>query len=353
VRSSRKIVVVILTIAFFAYTAVSGPSHAQPPTSVNLTQANSAIGGAFVAVYNAATKDFANVAGLVSRLNNATQLVNEAIATNATNPSQASGELLAAHSMAQLVKNQTRTVSLVGSAAHHVFVYTSLAESLEVIAVAASLYLLSVFVYDKWWYHNYSGYRVLLRKRGFEAVDEISSSSSTRTPIFPFSRSAKRKVAAGGLALIALVIAFALLQPFYSPFPNTQKDTQFAVLGPNKIAEGYPTKVALNQQFQLYGYLSNQEGTPQYYHVLIKEAGPRINFNSTASANAPVVAQYYFVLDNRQNRTFPMSLMANAVGTQIMIFEIWAYRPTDSGWSFTYTGVFNQIWLNVTNARPK
>jgi hypothetical protein len=320
---------------------------------MTIAQTNSAIGVAFVAVYNAATQNYANVAGLVSQLNNASQLVNEALATSASNPAQASRELSTARSIALHVSNQTGAVVRTGSTAHQVLVFNSVGASVGVIIFAASLYLISVFVYDKWWFHTYGGYRVYLRKRGLEAADEDSGGGSTRNPNFSFSRSTKRKVAVGGLAIITLVVAFGLLQPFFSPFPNNQKDTQFAVLGPNKIATGYPTKVALGQQFQLYGYLANQEGAPQYYHVLIKEAEPPVHANGTVSANAPVIAQYYFILDNNQTRTFPMTLMANAAGTQSLIFELWSYGPTDSGWTFSYTGVYNQIWLNVTSARQR
>jgi uncharacterized membrane protein len=219
--------------------------------------------------------------------------------------------------------------------------------------LAASLYLLSVFVYDKWWFHTYSGYGVYLRKKGREANDEEGVTESKRTPNLQFSRSAKRKVAAGGLALIAVIVAFGLLQPFFSPFPNTQKDTQFALLGPNKIASGYPTTVALNQPFQLYGYLANQEGAPQYYHVLIKEAGPHVLVSRTNSANAPVISEYYLVLDSNQTKTIPMSMKASTAGTQVLIFELWAYAPSGSGWSFSYTGIFNQIWLNVTTTKQR
>jgi uncharacterized membrane protein len=161
-------------------------------------------------------------------------------------------------------------------------------------------------------------------------------------------RNAKRKIALATLVLLTIILVFAALQPIYLPFSNTQKYSELGILGPNQTISGYPTSVLQNQSFTLYGYLVNQKGTAQYYNILVKIGNQSTQISNSTSANAPVIAQYYSSLNNNQTYVFPMNLSINQSGTnERLIFELWSYKISSSGGSFVYTGVWDQIWLNV------
>jgi uncharacterized membrane protein len=162
-------------------------------------------------------------------------------------------------------------------------------------------------------------------------------------------RSAKKKILLATLVLLTIILVFAALQPIVFLFTNTQANSQLGILGPNKTISGYPTNIVANQSFLLYGYLVNQEGNARYYNILVKLGNQDTPVSNTTYANAPVITEYYHALDNNQTYVFPMNLTISQTGIQErLIFELWIYEPSSSSWS--YTGVFDQLWLNVASS---
>ena len=119
------------------------------------------------------------------------------------------------------------------------------------------------------------------------------------------------------------------------------------MLGPGQKIGGYPTTVAARQPFTLYVYVGDHEGVVGYYQVLIKEGNQATVVSNSTAANLPPVMTNSFVLDDNSSIIFPVSAsMVTAGLNQRLIFELWMFNSTTT--SFGYTGLWNQIWINVT-----
>jgi uncharacterized membrane protein len=149
------------------------------------------------------------------------------------------------------------------------------------------------------------------------------------------------------LASITTLIVIAALAPFLPV--REQKFSELGILGPDQTIMGYPTNVAVNQSFLLYGFVGNHENSVQNYQLLVKLGNQSTIVTNTTYANAPVLATYWHILKENENWLFPMNLSVNRAGNNTrIIFELWSYNiPTSS---FEYKGLWNQIWLNVTLA---
>ena len=154
-----------------------------------------------------------------------------------------------------------------------------------------------------------------------------------------------REVKIAALSLIALLAVIGLLQPVISAkYPGF---TDLAILGPNQSFSGYPKEVNVSQPILLYGYIENHEGAAEYYQFVVKLGNESTPVGNSTAANAPVVLTYSVVLLNNQSSLFPLSLSINKAGiNQRFIFELWTYDLEQS--AFEYTGVYNEIWMNVT-----
>lgn len=147
------------------------------------------------------------------------------------------------------------------------------------------------------------------------------------------------------LGLVTVLAIFVAVQPILPS--NAESFSELGVLGPNQKIGGYPTSLTVGQQFQLYGYMGNHEGVVSYYQVLVKLGNQTTQISNSTSARAAVISSYSLVLNDNQSSTFPMQLSIGQAGTnQRVIFELWSSNVTNS--QFRYTGLFAQLWLNVT-----
>jgi uncharacterized membrane protein len=147
------------------------------------------------------------------------------------------------------------------------------------------------------------------------------------------------------LFLVALLLVFAIAQPL---FPSTaERFSELGVLGPSQTIGTYPTNVTAGHSFLLYGYIANHEGQAAYYQLEVKLGSQNTQISNTTSASAPVIFDYSRVLLDNQSFVFPMNLTLGTAGmNERVIFELWDYNAT--GQSFVYTGLWNQLWMNVT-----
>jgi uncharacterized membrane protein len=154
-----------------------------------------------------------------------------------------------------------------------------------------------------------------------------------------------KEAASIALVLVTVLAVFAAIQPVLPT--NSEPFSELGVLGPNQVLGGYPTSVATGSPFHLYGYIGNHEGVSRYYEFLVKVGNQTTQVSNSTSAQAPVVFTYSRVLDNNQTTTFPLTLTLSNPGTNVrLIFELWSYNVTSS--SYGYTGLWNQLLLNVT-----
>lgn len=154
-----------------------------------------------------------------------------------------------------------------------------------------------------------------------------------------------RETATLALAVVTILAVFAAVAPLIPS--NPERFSELGVLGPTQQIGGYPSTAAVGQSFQLYTYVGNHEGGVSYYEVQIKAGDQATIVSNTTSADAPILLTHYLVLSANSSATFPVTLSMPAAGlNQRLIFELWMFNSTTS--HFVYTGLFAQLWLNVT-----
>jgi uncharacterized membrane protein len=155
-----------------------------------------------------------------------------------------------------------------------------------------------------------------------------------------------KQAASIALVLVAVLAVFAAIQPILPT--NSEPFSELGVLGPSQTIGGYPTSVVAGSPFLLYGYIGNHEGISRYYQLLVKLGNQTTLISNSTYAQAPVIFTYSHVLENNQSTTFPLTLALINQGTNVrLIFELWSYNATTS--SYGYTGLWNQLLLNVTS----
>jgi uncharacterized membrane protein len=146
---------------------------------------------------------------------------------------------------------------------------------------------------------------------------------------------------------VIVIIAAVNASSFFLANRVTEPFSELGVLGPTQKISGYPTTLTVGQEFLLYGYVGNQEGTLNYYQVLVKLGNQGTTISNSTYASAPQLSSYGLVLANNQSSIFPVRLFIDNPGlNQRVIFELWMFNDTSS--KFAYTGLYNQIWVNVT-----
>jgi len=148
------------------------------------------------------------------------------------------------------------------------------------------------------------------------------------------------------LVLVTVLAVFAAVQPVLPA--NSEPFSEIGVLGPSQTIGGYPASVVAGSPFLLYGYIGDHEGVSSYYQFLVKVGNQTTRISNSTFAQAPVIFAYSRVLENNRSATFPMNLTLSSEGTNVrLIFELWSFDVTNS--SYAYTGLWNQLWLNVTS----
>ena len=140
----------------------------------------------------------------------------------------------------------------------------------------------------------------------------------------------------------------AVLAAVYPILPsNNEPFSELGVLGPGQKIGGYPTAVTVGQSFTLYVYVGNHEGQANYYQVLVKEGNQATVISNSTAASLPPVLTDSLILGDNSSAVFPVVPSMSTAGlNQRLIFELWMFNSTSS--SFGYTGLWNQIWLNVS-----
>jgi uncharacterized membrane protein len=153
-----------------------------------------------------------------------------------------------------------------------------------------------------------------------------------------------------GVLVLAVVTMLAVLAAVYPIIPTSgEAFSELGVLGPGQKIGGYPTSVAVGQHFTLYVYVGNHEGEADYYQVQVKEGNQATVVSNSTAANLQPLLTNSLVLADNSSSIFPASLSMSTAGlNQRLIFELWMFNSTTT--SFHYTGLWNQLWLNVTTS---
>lgn len=155
-----------------------------------------------------------------------------------------------------------------------------------------------------------------------------------------------RETATLALAVVTILAVLAAVAPILPS--NAEHFSELGVLGPNQVIGGYPTTVAVGQKFTLYVYVGDHEGQASYYQVFLKAGNQSTQVSNSTSASAPTLLTHSLVLSDNSSAVFPVSVAMPVAGLQQrLIFELWMFNSTTS--AFQYTGLWNQLWMNVTS----
>ena len=118
---------------------------------------------AFVAVQSAG-KDSGNVTSLVTELNVALTLIQNASLENSTKPAQADSDLNSALAIAQRVQASAATVGHQGIAARQFQFDLSVGSAIAIVGIAIALYVYGDRIYYRLWLRMYGSH--VVRKGG-------------------------------------------------------------------------------------------------------------------------------------------------------------------------------------------
>jgi uncharacterized membrane protein len=154
-----------------------------------------------------------------------------------------------------------------------------------------------------------------------------------------------KETATISLVIITVAAIFAVVYPIVPA--NVEPFSELGILGPSMSIGAYPQNVTAGEQFHLYGYIGNHEGSVSYYQFETKLGNQSTVVSNSTASDAPVIFTHLLVLENNQTAIFPVTLSINSTGTdERLIFELWSFDTTTS--QFAYTGIWDQLFLNVT-----
>ena len=146
---------VLLAVILVAALMVGAP-RTSAADQASFNGASSAVQNAFVAVQTAGN-DGGNITALVTQLNGALALLQNANTENASNPSQASTDLQSAVSIAQGVQASSASVAQQGISARQFQLGLSIGSAIVIVGLAAALYLYGDRVYRRLWLWMFRG----------------------------------------------------------------------------------------------------------------------------------------------------------------------------------------------------
>lgn len=159
-----------------------------------------------------------------------------------------------------------------------------------------------------------------------------------------------RKVVGVALAVILGMAALPFLQVYLTP-RTSEAFSELGVLGPQMRFADYPTSVLVDQNFTLFILVINHEGRVAYYRVYVKVGDRSSVISEKNSLNVPPITSYERILADNGTWIQPTELRITEPGAQTrLVFELWIYDPTVN--DFGYSGLWSQLWLNVTSVTP-
>ena len=113
---------------------------------------------------------------------------------------------------------------------------------------------------------------------------------------------------------------------FILPVGQGERFSELGVLGPNQVLGDYPSVVVAGETINLFGYVGNHMGQPEFYTVMVKLGDNETVVNPSSRR---LDSAYSQVVSNNQSWTFPIDVTLSEVGVnQRLIFELWSYNQT-------------------------
>ena len=185
------------------------------------------------------------------------------------------------------------------------------------------------------------------------------------------------------VGVLALVVASPALSRLLV-YPRTEFFSEFWILGPDRMAEGYLFNISSGQDYNVFLGIGNRLGYCGYYLVEVKFRNESMSapdsFNRTPSSlpslfnitafvadeqvwELPITFSFDHVWDEAHSKVEFLGLRFNGVwlnmtGYEVswdverrgflgfLFFEIWLYNSNVN--AFQYHGRFVGLWLNMT-----
>ena len=188
-------------------------------------------------------------------------------------------------------------------------------------------------------------------------------------------------VATLGLTLLAASPAVAVVLPEV----GSERFSEFWLLGPDHMADGYPFDVRANEEYGVFVGVGNHMGDSEYYHVIVKFGNGTVSLpdvDGGVPSSLPPLHEYRFFVNNSgvwesavtfgyknvvieddvlsvgelivDGVSFPVDVSAvwdSERGGYFfeLFFELWRYDVESH--SFGFHGQIVGIWLNMS--RPQ
>ncbi len=180
-----------------------------------------------------------------------------------------------------------------------------------------------------------------------------------------------------GVLLIATPALYSVIR-----LPGGEQFSELYLLGPNQMAENYPSNIAVGQTYSVYVSVGNNLGSSAYYVLYVKlgnETDPLPNSAFGTPSSLPPLYEYRFSIQNGMNWESPLTfsvssasisgsnsqvniLLINGNGFNVdkpalwdsnssafvyqLVFELWRYNLQYS--SIQFDNRFVTLNLNLT-----
>jgi len=189
------------------------------------------------------------------------------------------------------------------------------------------------------------------------------------------------------LVSVGLILALVIASPAISgliSYPSGEQFSEFFLLGPERMAEGYPHSIVPDQKYTVYFGVGNHVGSLAYYLVNIKllsDSERLPDVDAATASPSEVLQEYRFIVEDEQvyekalifsfsnttlsnNQLTVGNLQLNGENIKVdkvafwnstkseypykLLLELWVYNSQSSGFEFNNRFVY--IQLNCTGA---
>lgn len=153
-------------------------------------------------------------------------------------------------------------------------------------------------------------------------------------------------MAVGTATILVLgMVAYTAMQP-----KPTEHFFALYLLGPSRMATGYPKEVGRGESVSLYVGVYNSMGRVEWVKVVVKIGANATSIpTDNSSSSYPEIRAYERILLSNQTWEFHASIPIDvpAGNNYQLMFELWYLDEGSS--RYIFDGRWTQIWLNVTS----
>ncbi|MEM2739200.1 MAG: DUF1616 domain-containing protein, partial [Candidatus Bathyarchaeia archaeon] len=121
--------------------------------------------------------------------------------------------------------------------------------------------------------------------------------------------------------------------------------SELGILGSKGKIGDYPREVLVGQPFQLNVYVGNHEGRAMFYKILVKHVA---GSNASPPIAVDPILEVRVILQHNSSRTTQIWItLYEPTARSRLVFEMWIFNESIGG--FSYKGIWNQLWLNVSS----